>query len=256
MVIVNAPLPLGGNNMRLRVFLIIGIVALLAVGFRDNIGLFYHRQISDPRTVRNYFSTHRIRKLQLGAGGGYVQDWLNSDIEPTANEIYLDAMGDYPFENGSFQYIFAEHLIEHLPWEGGLKMLKECYRVLAPGGKLRIITPNIAVYFYAMSNQTDPKMQEFIRANERIFRWPQTPVGGAYVFNKEVREWGHVFVYDPPTLRRALELAGFTSIRELRVGEKTDPVFEAAEYRTHQFGEDVWLANSVGSMAFEADKKP
>jgi hypothetical protein len=78
----------------LRVFLVIAIFVLLGVGFRDNIDLFYHRQISDPTTIRTYFSTNRIRKLQLGAGDNYAKGWLNSDIQPTANEIYLDAMGD------------------------------------------------------------------------------------------------------------------------------------------------------------------
>jgi hypothetical protein len=71
-----------------------------------------------------------------------------------------------------------------------------------------------------------------------------------------VREWGHQFIYDPETLRRTLELAGFTMVQEFKIGDKTDPVFETAEFRKRAlhgiYGEDVWLTNNFGSMAFEA----
>ena len=37
-------------------------------------------------------------------------------------------------------------MIQAVPWEGGLAMLKECFRVLAPGGKLRIVAANLAKF--------------------------------------------------------------------------------------------------------------
>jgi predicted SAM-dependent methyltransferase len=241
--------------MGLRIFLIVAIAAVLAAKFnqsRGDLALLYHQKVKDPRTIREYFDAHSVRKLQLGAGGNYVAGWLNSDIEPKATGVYLDATSDYPFASGSFHYVFAEHLIEHLPWEGGLKMLKECHRVLAPGGKIRVVTPNLVKYTSLLDDSTDVEAQKFIDATRRVFAWPSTPVMPAYVFNKIVREWGHLFIYDPATLRKTLELAGFNQIKEYRVGEKTDPVFEEVEYRTRALGADVWLANSWGSMAFEA----
>ena len=60
------------------------------------------------------------------------------------------------------------------------------------------------------------------------------------------------FLYDPATLRKSFELAGFTQITEYRVDEKTDPVFRQAEIRTRNEGSDLWLINSWESMAFEA----
>ena len=243
------------RTMGIRIFLVVAIAAVLAVKFNQSRGdlvLLYHQKVKDPRTIREYFDAHSIRKLQLGAGGNYVDGWLNTDIEPKATGVYLDAVSDYPFASGSLDYVFAEHLIEHLPWEGGLKMLKECHRVLAPGGKIRIVTPNLVRYASLLNKTIDIEAQKFIDASRRVFAWPNTPVMPAYVFNKAVREWGHLFIYDPATLRKTLELAGFKQIKEYRVGEKTDPVFEEVEYRTRALGEDVWLANSWGSMAFEA----
>jgi len=248
-------LPRVGKTMHFRIFLVLAIVVVAAAKIherRDDLNVLYHQEITDPRTIREYLEVHSIRKLQLGAGGNYVDGWLNSDIEPNANEVYLDATSDYPFRSGSFHYVFAEHLIEHLPWEGGLKMLKESHRVLAPGGKIRIVTPNLAKLFDLLNDGTNVEARKFIEANRRLFGWPDTPVMPAYVFNKTMREWGHQFIYNPATLRKTFELAGFTEIKEHRIGEKTDPIFEEVEFRTRSLGEDVWLTNSWGAMAFEA----
>jgi SAM-dependent methyltransferase len=156
------------KSNRFRLFLVLAI-ALLSVAklreFSGDIRLLYHRYLSDPQTIREYLEAHTVRKLQLGAGANNVPGWLNSDIMPEGGSIYLDATGTYPLADGSFHYIFAEHLIEHLSWEDGLKMLKECYRVLAPGGKLRIITPNLSKQIYALQNEASLK---FVNSSKPI----------------------------------------------------------------------------------------
>jgi predicted SAM-dependent methyltransferase len=244
--------------IRFRIFITLMILAVAAVEIRgqfgDKLSALYYEKVRDPRIIRQYLETHSVRKLQLGAGSNNPEGWLNSDIKPEGSQIYVDATSPYPFPSGSFQYILAEHLIEHVPWESGLKMLKECFRILAPGGKIRIVTPDLAKYFYVLNNGNDPEIQRFIKANRNVFEWPETPVGPAYVFNKEMREWGHQFLYNAETLRRTLELAGFSAIRQLQIGERTDPVFENAELRTSGQPSDFWLINKIGAMAFEATK--
>src|SRR4030095_11960557 len=191
-----------------RIFLILAIAALAAEKIyeaRGNLTLIYHQKMRDPKTIREYFAAHSVRKLQLGAGENYVDGWLNTDIEPKASGAYLDATSTYPFPSGSFHYVFAEHLIEHLPWEDGLKMLKECHRVLAPGGKIRIVTPNLSKLIYLLNDGTDVESREFVEASRRLFGWPDTPVMPAYILNKVMHEWGHQFVYDPVTLGKTFE---------------------------------------------------
>jgi predicted SAM-dependent methyltransferase len=244
------------SQVRFRIFVLIGIVLISAVqllelGYTKAAYLAYRTRFTDPRMIGEYFNTHSVRKLQLGAGESNPDGWLNSDIEPTKGQIYLDAAAPYPFANGSFQYIFAEHLIEHLTWEKGLAMLKECYRALAPGGKIRIITPNL-IKLVELLSRGDAEAKELMAAQRRLFGWPDTPVMAAYILNKVVREWGHQFIYDPTTLRKTLALAGFREITQYAVGSKTDPVFAKAEYRTHDLPKDVWMINEWGALAFEA----
>jgi SAM-dependent methyltransferase len=216
--------------------------------------VLYQRNVSDRKTIRDYWETHPVRKLQLGAGPNLADGWLNTDIEPEAGGVYLDATSDYPFPSESFHFVFAEHLIEHLPWEGGLKMLQESHRVLAPGGKMRVVTPNLAKLIHLLNNGTEPESRQIIDASRRLWGWPDTPVMPAYVFNRVVRDWGHTFVYDPATLRKTFEVAGFRDIVERRIGEETDPVFEEVESRNRNSGDDMWLTNKWGAMAFEGTR--
>jgi len=231
----------------------IACIALLAItNVRNIANSFYRREIRDPGVIRDYLESHSIRRLQLGAGGNDPTEWLNTDIFPTVEEVYVDATKPFPFPDGSFQYIFSEHMIQALPWEGGLAMLKECYRVLAPGGKLRVVSPNLAKFVQLLRENPDADEKRFMEAKMRFHGWPESPVTGAYIFNRQVRDWGHQFLYDPATLRKSFELAGFKQITEYRIDEKTDPVFRQVEIRTRNEGSDLWLINSWESMAFEA----
>lgn len=243
------------KTMRLRIVLILAIAVVLLGKLnasRDDLSALYRQRFTDPSTIKEYFAAQPIRKLQLGAGENNLKGWLNSDIEPKSGGIYLNASANYPFADGSIHYIFAEHLIEHLSWEDGLKMLRECRRVLAPGGKIRIVTPNLSQFVRLVNGEMSAEDRQAAEATRRLFAWPETPVLPAYVFNKTMREWGHQFIYDPATLRKTFQLAGFTEIKERRIGEPTDPVFAEAELRTRAHGEDLWRSNTWGAMAFEA----
>jgi predicted SAM-dependent methyltransferase len=212
----------------------------------------HRHELNDPEAIHEYLKSHPVRKLQLGAGSSNPIGWLNTDIEPQGEQVYLDVTKRYPLPDGSFQYVFSEHVIEHVPWEGGLAMLKECYRVLAPGGKVRIVTPNLTKFIELLFGTADDA-QRFIETKLRYYyKWPITPVPEAYIFNRELRDFGHQFLYDPATLRKTFELAGFKQITEHGVTEKTDPVFQEAELRTRDVGSDLWYFNNWESMAFEA----
>ena len=77
------------------------------------------------------------RWLHLGCGNHKLPEpWENFDKE-------VDLREKLPFQNGVAQYIFAEHVIEHLPFRDGLYFLTECHRVLAKEGVFRFSFPDM-----------------------------------------------------------------------------------------------------------------
>ena len=177
--------------------------------------------------IDRYCASHKTRKLQLGAGSVNLADWLNTDREPRSEQAYLDATKRFPLPDGSIHYIFGEQLIEHLSYEDGLKMLGECYRVLVPGGKIRLATPDLLRFTALFENAPE----EYVHAKFAFQGWPMKPAAllPAFVINEELREWGHQFVYDEATLRDSLSKAGFESIQRFDPGLTDEPVFDGLE---------------------------
>jgi predicted SAM-dependent methyltransferase len=93
-----------------------------------------------------YVASHSVRKLHLGSGPIGLPGWFNTDLSPqTDSVVYLDARKPFVIDDETFDYVFSEHMIEHISRSAGLFMLRECWRVLKPGGTIRVATPDLAV---------------------------------------------------------------------------------------------------------------
>ena len=109
---------------------------------RKNFSYINRRRISNK-----YLESHQVCKLQIGAGGNVLEGWLNTDFFPYAREIIvLDVTKPFPFANNVFDYIFCEHMIEHITYNEGLKMLPRMSACFEARGKIRISTPNLQVH--------------------------------------------------------------------------------------------------------------
>jgi len=95
------------------------------------------------------------RVLELGCGAGslaspllplgfavYASDRCSATLERVlrlhrelrGRLLQLKLPDDFPFEDGSFDCVVAGALLHHLPYQAILSTMKECRRVLAPGG--------------------------------------------------------------------------------------------------------------------------
>ncbi|HXW69230.1 MAG TPA: methyltransferase domain-containing protein, partial [Dissulfurispiraceae bacterium] len=73
-----------------------------------------------------------------------LDGWFNTDACPIDKRVfYIDVSRRLPVDDRTFDYLFSEHLIEHLTYMDALNMLKECHRIIRPGGRIRIATPDI-----------------------------------------------------------------------------------------------------------------
>src|SRR5260370_11714954 len=57
--------------------------------------------------------------------------------------LIRDVRKPLPFSDGSVSVVYASHVLEHLYREEGQRLIAESFRVLAPGGILRIVVPDL-----------------------------------------------------------------------------------------------------------------
>jgi predicted SAM-dependent methyltransferase len=81
-------------------------------------------------------------QLHLGCGGERKAGWVNIDLLGDPVDVAWNLARSLPFDSSSVAAIFHEHLIEHLPLEAGDSFMQECFRVLRPGGILRVGVPD------------------------------------------------------------------------------------------------------------------
>lgn len=94
--------------------------------------------MSKPQSIADYLASDGPKNLQLGCGMNQLHGWLNTDVEPDYGVTFLDVTQPILAPDNSFDFIFAEHLIENFDSEKLKSVLVECYRILKPGGTLRL----------------------------------------------------------------------------------------------------------------------
>lgn len=82
------------------------------------------------------------KKVALGSGKRYYgEDWLHIDNAKFHHTRQYDIF-NLPFEDNLCELLYACHLIAYFDRQEIVPILKEWYRVLKPGGILRIATPD------------------------------------------------------------------------------------------------------------------
>ena len=185
-----------------------------------------------PQKIKSYLNRFEMRKLQLGGGSHPLAGWLNTDLYPfqAPEVIFLDATKPFPFKDGTFDYIFSEHMIEHINYQDGLFMLRECYRILKPGGKIRIATPDLSILANLYRAEKTENQKRYIKSV--IDTWlPDIEVyNECFALNNMFRNFGHQFIYDQSTLQCAMEKLGFIEVTRYPIGESDDEVFRGIEF--------------------------
>jgi len=82
--------------------------------------------------------------LNLGCGKRYHKDWVNVDFYSDDKTIIsTNLLNGIPFPDSTFDVVYHSHILEHFPKSEALNFMKECYRVLKPGGTIRVVVPDL-----------------------------------------------------------------------------------------------------------------
>lgn len=190
---------------------------------------FYARtgHVARARILADYLAGTEEPKLQFGSGATRLPGWLNSDL--VTGDIYLDIARPLPLPDASFAYAFGEHIIEHIPEGAGVQLLEELFRVVRPGGAVRITTPDLRKII-ALYEDRNPviALADYARFMDEIT--DKRNERGAQVLNNFFHQWGHQWIYDEEDLSAKLAAAGFTEIVRREPGESAFAALTGLEH--------------------------
>lgn len=167
-------------------------------------------------------------RLHLGCGWNLLDGWINIDLVGGKTDLVWDLRKPLPFDSGSADVVFLEHVFEHMTYSETLVVLGHIKKTLRPGGVLRVGVPDAGMYarWYA----SDP-------AALRVERWGRAT---AMLALREVfQEHAHVAAYDAETLILVLEAGGFAGAEVTEAG--TSHLLEEAPDMRERWAETVYV---------------
>jgi predicted SAM-dependent methyltransferase len=185
---------------------------------------------ADARLISNYLKTATAPRLQIGTGRHVLTGWLNTDYTPGKGIAFLDATRRFPFRDQTFDFIFSEHMIEHVPYRGGMSMLNECFRVLKPNGLIRLATPDMRFLIELYSRPEEGIHRPYMEWAAGFAPYGIPESEAIFVLNNFMRDWGHQFIWDEDRLRRSLGDVGFVDVTRKAVLESSHEELRNLEY--------------------------
>jgi predicted SAM-dependent methyltransferase len=164
------------------------------------------------------------KKLAIGVGPHPLPGWVNVDLAPHSSDVVrMDATGQFPWPNDTFSHVFSEHMIEHVELDGARNMIRECYRVLRPGGRIRIVTPDRDFLTALLKQPLSQLQRDYIRWSCHHFAPEETSPCAAVVVEFFPRLWGHQHIFDRGELWAEMCKSGFTEPVMCELGASMDP---------------------------------
>lgn len=113
----------------------------------------------------------KLNMLNLGCGNHYHLDWTNIDFQSRGTDVIaFDLNKPLPFEDESFDVVYHSHLLEHFPHSRAPVFTGECFRILKPGGIIRVVVPDLEQIARWYLKMFEKSMQGVKDAQER-YEW-------------------------------------------------------------------------------------
>jgi predicted SAM-dependent methyltransferase len=86
----------------------------------------------------------KLPYLNVGCGKKYNPLWTNVDMVADGPDVIaFNLIKGIPFEANTFEIVYHSQVLEHIPKENAPFFIAECFRVLKPGGTLRVVCPDL-----------------------------------------------------------------------------------------------------------------
>jgi predicted SAM-dependent methyltransferase len=165
-------------------------------------------QLSKKAILNNYKNSE-FTGLHIGCGPFYMAGWINTDMLGTPNiDFPLDISAKLPIPDTFLDVIYGSEVIEHIDLEEARQFMREMYRILKPGGVIRLTTPNITeICRLFLDLNQDVKVSDFAST------WLEGEFSKEIWINALFRAWGHKYLWTFENFVDELTKVGFANIQ-------------------------------------------
>lgn len=197
--------------------------------------------------------TGELLKINIGCGNRWKADWANLDGGPWTKLLRLRSLRildsilpvtlrnyprnliawdvrrlPLPFAANSASVIFSQYALEYIHPAEALRCLRDCRRILVPGGIIRLCQTDIPAMIESYRRQED--VGPTPRAVQRAGEFLENVAGEHTKLSVRLfRRGGVQQLFDAPSLQWLLTEAGFTDIRLHRIYEGECPDLDQLE---------------------------
>lgn len=156
---------------------------------------------------------NELARIHLGSGPVHLEGWVDVDLDPgTRPDVVADLGHAFPFRDGCASLIHAEGVMCQLDLEGGYRFLRECRRLLVPGGRVRLLTPDLARFVRAYLADYDSGGRELVDLWYHGTGLALRTDTACEVLNVGLRDY-HGFMYDDRMLPVMARECGFEPLQ-------------------------------------------
>ena len=139
----------------------------------------------------------RMKMLNLGCGARFHPDWENVDFVPVHPSVKpCDVRKGIPYEDETFDVVYHSHVLEHFSKQAAPCFFRECFRVLKPGGVIRVAVPDLEgiarLYLEALE-----KASQGVAGWDRNYEWMVLEMYDQAVREKSGGEYTEYFGREP-----------------------------------------------------------
>ncbi|MCX7953793.1 MAG: methyltransferase domain-containing protein [Bacteroidales bacterium] len=173
-------------------------------------------------------------KICIDIGGGNRNSnrpFLTVDITKKC-DLFVMLPRKLPFPDNSVEFIYSSHTLEHFSFNDIIFLLNEFYRVLKPGGKIRIAVPNARIYINMYCNKVIDN--DLFKVKDAFYNTTLIDVVNYIAY----MNGAHKYMFDEENLLYLLEKANFKNVKIDKFDESLD--LQDRKYNTiYAYGEKI-----------------
>ena len=202
--------------------------------------------------------TGHARKLNLGCGPIQPSGWINVDgsmraylasrvswadrlltalrvlpaSEFNRQTQWVNLQKRFPWPDNSVDCVYLGEVLEHFTRDDGFRLVSECFRVLKPGGVIRLRVPDNARFWRNYLTAFDENLARTPeQRTDDHSRWVEMFFRDICVRRRFLGSYGHYhkWMYDEISLVRTLEKIGFVNVARRPFLDSAIPDVKAVE---------------------------